>query len=281
MELRAGKSRIRVVIEFCLIITTLRCASMTDPAFPAGAAAMRAPRPYALWWQLTESCSNRSGVLERINWYVVPGTTSITVAGREYQGFFFQQSSAIVLAGKELLDGPLVRHEMLHALTGPGHSRQFFIDACGGVVACDDECIRDAGGPALTPDTTAPVVAVTSLTASSHTEPPRPSVTQDSGWVALTITVRNQATRGVWARLSPIPGNSAFSATFGYDISVCRATCASGRGSYEFMAGERIGFTAGALLRRMFDIRLDPGVYTLRGFFNIDTAAVDTIVVLP
>jgi len=31
----------------------------------------------------------------------------------------------------------------------------------------------------------------------------------------------------------------------------------------------------------MFDICLDPGVYTVRGFFNADTTAADTVIVLP
>jgi len=220
MGRETGKTKLRGILEVASIIAVIECASITDPPFPAGAVAMRPPRAYALWWQLTESCSNRSGVLDRIRWYLVPGSTSITVGGHQYQGFWFPQSSVIVLAGKEVLDGQLVRHEMLHALTGPLHARQYFIDACGGVVACDEECIIDAGGPAGTPDTTASVVPVSVVVASSHTDPASPSLAHDSGWVAITVSARNPRPAGVWALLSPIPGNPAYSATFGYDISL-------------------------------------------------------------
>lgn len=106
----------------------LGCGDPTAPGLPAGAVPMDAPTVYAEWWRLTESCSGLTGDFYAIQWYSVPGVLSFEngIAGR------WLPNGSIVLAGKHERDGPLVRHEMLHALRKRGgHQRDAFVLTSG------------------------------------------------------------------------------------------------------------------------------------------------------
>lgn len=233
---------------------------------------MARPRPYGLWWQMAESCSGKRGLLSNIHWYYVPGATLIDVGGREYHGFWFQDRQAIVLAERSVPDGQLVRHEMLHALAGPQHSRVDFVDACGGVVACTDQCFEEAGGPEQ-PPVDAPHIAGSAIVTELQVDPPNPSFEADSGWIGILVTARNPLSTGAWGDLAPIEGASSFSATFGYVVD-CVPSCSEPVASaYDFVRGSTFGFASRGRQQRLFDLRLSSGSYSVRGFFNTDTAA--------
>src|SRR5687768_764740 len=115
----------------------LSCDSPTAP-LPAGAVAFTPTSVYSWWWQQTESCSGRTGALSTVQWFVVPGVSSIaTPNGNIVSGYWDPDGRRIVLAGESQYFGDLVRHEMLHALLGKGsHPRAEFIQKCSGVVVC-------------------------------------------------------------------------------------------------------------------------------------------------
>src|SRR5689334_7334027 len=77
----------------------------------------------------------------------MPSAYQLAYEADQVDGYWIQQGNPIVLAGSAQFNGPVVRHEMLHALVGAGHSREQFLHRCGGVVACEDICLRDAGPP--------------------------------------------------------------------------------------------------------------------------------------
>lgn len=272
-----GKSAFALVGGLLLLVT---CTFATEPRFPPDAVPLAPMQPYALWWRLTESCSGRTGDLAAVRWYYVPGADTIRVGGQYYHGFWYGDGNRIVLAEKMVLAGSLVRHEMLHALTRkPRHDRGDFVDACGGIVACAVECASEAGAPAV-PDANAPEMPLAELTVALRVDTAGTSIGSNGGWIGLEVSARNPRSTGAWALLTPIEG-SPFSATFGYVVE-CIAACTGPSGSqYEFVEASRFGFTANAVRRRLFDRQLSPGVYSIRGTFNVDTTTAVTVTVTP
>lgn len=252
-----------------LMLVVYACSHPTEPGFPSTAVALYPPAPYRLWWALTESCSRLTGNFDRVRWYVVPGGDRINVNGQLYDGEWFPQSNRIVLATPSIFRGGLVRHEILHALTRSGeHSLKYFIEDCGGVVTCTDQCAREAGAPSE-PPASAEEIAASDLLTSIRVDPTEPLVPSDSGWVALTVTVANSRVYPVWARLIPVDLGASASATFGYFLE-CPYGCAGGS-EYEFTFETRMGFFAGQARQLVFDRQLTAGDYAVRGFFNSDT----------
>lgn len=232
---------------------------------------MDPPRVYEMWWGLTESCSGITADFSRVRWYQIPNASEFVVGDTPAGGYWSSEGNRIVMAGKELLDGPLVRHEMLHALTRAGHTHEYFIDKCGGVVACEGSCLTEAGDTPL-PPADALTIDVTDLAVETSIQPLDASISTDSGWAAFTITARNPRNDPVWVSLRTVAPNEKASATFGYDFQCTSGGCGSG-GEYNFVWDDKIGFAAGQTRRYVFDRQVEPGTYTVRGFFNIDTTS--------
>src|SRR5262245_7972265 len=144
----------------CVVIGAAACRELVDPPLPAGAEAFVAPSEYGLWWTLTEACANRTASLSDVSWYVVRGARMIRDGGKTVSGYWSAASNRIVLAEDAAQTGAVVRHEMLHALlqTG-GHPRTAFLENCGGVVSCGEDCVRDAGPAPAAPTSAVAVPA--------------------------------------------------------------------------------------------------------------------------
>ena len=135
----------RRILLVCLSLGVAVGACMEVTAIPSGSERFDAPPEYRLWWSMVESCSGLTGSLANVEWLVVPGSTSIGVGNGDYSGYWFEQGNRIVLAANAQTEGTLVRHEMLHALTRGGHTRNEFLERCGGIVNCETSCIRRSG----------------------------------------------------------------------------------------------------------------------------------------
>lgn len=267
----------RLTTSMLLVIGVAACRSVIDP-LPSQALPIRAPQAYALWWSLTEACSGVTRDFDAIEWYVVPGAKTIRVNGREYHGYAWPESGRIVVAEQVLLEGPFVRHEMLHVLTGHGHSREYFLERCGGVVACGGDCAAEVG-PETDPPANASEIDGEDLDVAIRIDPVSPSIQAHNGWIALTVSATNKSSDPVWVRLHPVAPEETASATFGVIIE-CVSECGL-RSSYEFITGHRIGFGAGQSRRLVFDYNLSLGQYSARGFFNRDTTTATRFDVKP
>jgi hypothetical protein len=252
----------------------LSCGGITEPPFPANAVPMQPPRVYAMWWQLTQTCSGITADFASVRWYVVPNVSQISVDGHQVQGYWWSSGNRIAVVGSQLLQGQLVRHEMLHALTGPEHTHKYFIDKCGGVVACEADCVTEAGDTPP-PPVDAPTVNASVLSVETSVQPPDASISTDSGWVGITVTARNIQTLPVWVRMTPVAPGSPAVATFGYVVECISGGCGGGD-EYRYLIADKVGFSAGQVRRYLFDRRLEPGTYALRGFFNVDTISTAT-----
>ena len=262
-----------------LICVACACSNPIEARLPVGAVQFDPSAPYGLWWTVTESCSGITGDFDQIRWYVVPGTSRIDVNGHLYSGFWLSRSNRIVLAAKAVSRGALVRHEMLHALTQRrGHLLKDFVENCGGVVSCIDECAAETG-TIPDPPAGADKLGASDLETSVRITPSEPSLQTSSGWIALTVSVKNPRPYAIWAGLIPVAAGASASATFGYVLE-CVPGC-SRRSEYEFTSETQIGFRAGEARRLVFDRQLTVGDYSLRGFFNSDTSRAVTFSVGP
>ena len=167
------------------------CTSLVDPQLPDGTIRFTPPAVYQTWWSMAQECSGRDGSMSAVEWYVVPGASDFEHHGRFVSGYWSLASNRIVLAEKAVLDGPLVRHEMLHALEHDvGHRRTPFLERCGGVVVCITSCLSEAGRPR------APGAALARLPADSmlidvQVNPAEPGRRKDDGHFRVTVTVKN------------------------------------------------------------------------------------------
>jgi hypothetical protein len=229
---------------------------------------MVAPPQYALWWRLTERCAARVVDPGQIRWYVVPGAEDLGQA--DIQGEYFPVSRRIVVAGRYVQNALLVRHEMLHAITGTsGHPAEDFQRRCGGVVACDATCLSE-GGVLPLPDTTGPIVRPVDLDVTAQVDSTRPSMSRDSGWVALTIAVRNPRATAVRLRLTPLQPGYFASATYGYYTEYCESPF-FGNPSYSFVEDSTIVLGAGETRREVYDFQVWDVCTVVKPFFNSDT----------
>jgi hypothetical protein len=179
----------------------LACHDFVDPPLPAGAEAFEAPAEYELWWQLTQACANRTAPMSRVSWYVVRGARMINDGGKMVSAYWSAGSNRIVLTEEAAKSGPVVRHEMLHSLLqGGGHSRTAFLDDCGGVVSCGEDCLHDAG-PAPPAPASAVVVPAESLVVTVTVSPAIPGNALFGGHFVLTVLARNPGQHFVVATL--------------------------------------------------------------------------------
>ncbi|MGH7719008.1 MAG: hypothetical protein ACREON_09230 [Gemmatimonadaceae bacterium] len=98
------------------------CSTPTAPEWPAGAIPFDPPPAYAQWWKAVEGCSGRAGGFERVQWYVVEGSS---FNGNQV-GLWMRDGHRIALASWHVKTQRVVQHEMLHDLIGaPGHGPTF------------------------------------------------------------------------------------------------------------------------------------------------------------
>src|SRR4051794_17852515 len=90
--------------------------SVSDP-LPRDADEFTPSPLYALWWSDVEACSGLTRPISEVRWYTVPYHQATQTAATP-DGYYDFDFSRIVLLDGVLLDGVLVRHEMLHALIG-------------------------------------------------------------------------------------------------------------------------------------------------------------------
>jgi hypothetical protein len=254
-----------------LVIMGAGCTAIVnliEPITPHDGIYMQRRPQYALWWSLTERCSGRVGDLSKIHWYVVPGADVIGASGA-----LGQENSLIdriVLAWNSVDSGPVVRHEMLHALIRTrGHPVEYFQQKCGDVVDCASRCLDDGGSPP-TGDVTGPIVELEDVDIRSYTEPTVPSIALDTGWFALTVEISNPNSFPVRVHLQPVyPGVDA-AATFGYRGVLCNTTLETIPRRYD-RSDTLLVMEPNEIRRRVFDLRVDGLCNQYRAFFNGDS----------
>lgn len=275
MQSRAKPVRLgKFLIPAIVFAVFAACVSVTDPQLPDGTIRFTPPPVYQTWWSMAEECSGRAGSISDVEWYVVPGVSDFEHQGRFVSGYWSRASNRIVLAEKAILDGPLVRHEMLHSLEHDvDHRRTPFLERCGGVVVCITSCLSEAGRPP------APRPGLARLPADSmlvdvKVTPAEPGQRIDEGHFRLTVTVKNPRRDSVVVLL-PASRDAAPPASFNFFVQ--SATMGLW---YEERAWDpgMTTFGPGETRRAVYDFRtaakfdglraLPPGAYNVRGGFG-------------
>jgi len=156
-----------------------------DTDFPESATPLIPPPKYRVWWELVESCSGKQVPFESIAWFTVP-VGELVVRGETAAGAWFVFGNRIAIVNTWSDIGPVVRHEMLHAILGKGeHPSEYFRDKCG------DEI--DNAGIWQLPSTLDDAVPLSpyALEADAVLFPARPSLTAYNGRVTIVVRVRN------------------------------------------------------------------------------------------
>ncbi len=229
----------------------LACEGPSAPVLVDGAQRFQPPPVYQLWWEMTQECSASRGLFARVRWYYVPGAQTLQVNGQRVQGYW-TSGNVIVLAETAMLNGPLVRHEMLHSLQdGAGHPREFFLGRCAGVVVCEGGCVDDAE-PLPPADPSAVRVGPEALEIGIQTRPQIPSPTLYDGYFTVTVTARNPRNEPVIVTLPPTTfGEPATS--FEYRVETGAGGVA---GSVQAWDAGVTRFAPGETKRQVFDFHL-------------------------
>lgn len=260
----------RAVLALAALPALFACGDVTAPRLPDGAVPLEPLAVYQRWWALTQECSGRSADFSRVAWYVVPGVESIPTEIGDVQGMYVPPNR-IVLAEKSVRHGPLVRHEMLHALLRTtGHPRGDFIGRCDGVVVCEWPC-RD-NDPAPAPDPAAVNVAADALEVAVYVSPESPGLDVLDGHIEVIVTATNASAQAVVVQLPPRDDGAPV--TWRYSIW---------RGSAWWNHEERANvpestrFAPGETKRMVYDLWVggvpwqepfDPGTYDVYGAYN-------------
>lgn len=202
-EVSVKKPVLRIAaLSLTLVAFPASCGdNIVDPKLPAGAVQFTPPAHYATWWEMTKSCSGRSGSMESVTWYQIPADLFV-LDGKSVSAYWSAGSNQIVLSSGVLDDGQVVRHEMLHALLGEkGHSREDFLQNCAGYVTCTTGCVTDAG-PAPQVPSTVPRVSASALEVTMQiTRNPPIGI---GGIYTIKISARNPAPNTVFVNLPTI-----------------------------------------------------------------------------
>lgn len=115
-----------------LAVALAGCVDAFSP--PPGSEPYLPPAVYEIYWQQVESCSQLTGDMARIRWFIVPGTTTFPCPYGNCRGLWVAPHDVYLsdaAAHNLFLENFFtVKHEMLHDLIAqPGHPPAF--EQCG------------------------------------------------------------------------------------------------------------------------------------------------------
>jgi hypothetical protein len=288
MRRQLSATRLRFLLTPVFAFLLASCShTLLDPELPGGTREFTPPAVYQVWWSMTAECSGKRAAVSGVEWFVVPGVTEFEHEGRLVSGYWSRASNRIVLAEKAVLDGPLVRHEMLHSLEhDAGHHRQAFLQRCGGVVVCITSCLDEAGRPPV-PRPGLARVTPEAMAIDVRVDPGAPGSATDEGHFRLTVFVRNPRGDSVVVQL-PSSRDAAPPASFSFQLS--GETMGLWYNERAWDAGLTV-FAPGETRRAVYDFRIapkfdglraiPPGAYGVRGGFGSASSATRTFVLAP
>jgi hypothetical protein len=246
------------------------CTNVTEPVLPKDAKLLSPPPVYSTWWNMTQACSQLTGSLSAVTWYTTDEVVHDISTGDVIAGYWVAGSNRIVLNTAVMMDGGIVRHEMLHALINhSGHPRSQFLGKCAGTVDCERACAADAG-PYPTPPETPLLVGTESIETTIVVDPATPTHAVDEGRFSITVMTHNLTSH--WITIAPASGLDP-DVTFAVDVHGING--ATGRDQTGVDQSERI-FAPDETKRHVFDLvigdypfgnQLLPGDYVVRGAF--------------
>jgi hypothetical protein len=253
-----------------------RLLNIVDPQFPSDGEQFSPPAVYTTWWNMTQACSGSAGYFGDVTWYRTSEVLHDVRTGDEIGGYWSSFGNRIVLSRALVLEGGVVRHEMLHALLkGGGHPRNQFLGKCAGTVLCPEGCVRDAG-PYPPPPESPIEVGRDSIDIGVDIEPGNPDSAHDGGFFSITVMVRNRSTHWITvpSYLTTIFPDYEYTHTFEFDVRGPSGGISNWEDAYD--PSDQI-FAPGETKKQVFDFtigndliaqKLPPGNYMARGGYS-------------
>lgn len=243
---------------------------------------------YRVWWEVVEGCSGRKAAIEAVSWFRVPAGTGLSIKGETAAGAWFADGNRIAILDPWKTIGPLVRHEMLHAILRTGsHPREFFEGKCADEVICGRDCMKETALPGAIP------VAVEAFEVSATMYPLAPSIAMHDGRATIVVSVRNPTNADVFISHEAL---AQFTCSIGYEIrSVSEPAWAKrecgylGYGILNTTDGPGF-FRPGETRRLIFDTQLarttsggpfHDGLVTVTGIFANSYRRTQTVLISP
>ena len=249
------------------------CDRLVDPPLPVDAQQFSPPAVYSTWWDMTRACSGLPGPLGAVTWFVSDEVLHDPKTGETLTAYWSAASNRIVINSLYVLEGSLVRHEMLHALIrNGGHPRRQFLGNCAGTVVCQGGCVEEAG-PFPRPPENPITVTGDSLEITVSIQPIKPTTAHDGGFFAMTVFARNRTRH--WVTADPGLSGSGITHSFFYNVSGPKGALIGGNN----VASDPSDwiFAPGETKKAIFDFsignslpegKLPPGEYTVRGGYD-------------
>jgi hypothetical protein len=234
-----------------LLLALAGCGeNIVDPKLPEASSRFDPPQSYTRWWNMVQSCSGAVGDLSAVSWYRT-ALPLIPLDGSSVTAYWSQATNRVVVTDQFLLDGAVIRHEMLHSLIRrAGHPREYFVEKCGGVVHCEDACIE----PGSEPSGALPLVEATELDLQVSVEPGAPGIGLENGLFSVIVTATNPASHAVRVVVRPRPPGGDL---ITFTLSMMGAHRVPGRFVRARDPSQSV-FMAGEMKRHVFDFRTDP-----------------------
>ena len=174
---------------------------------PAGAIAITPREYYPLWWSMVENCSGKTRPMSEIDWYIVHGDRFMSSPGESSSGVYYEKAHRIVIADYYAGNGPVVRHEMLHALLRRQseaeieHPAEFYLRRCAAFVECAPGCV-ETSGPLETPPASVDTQPASLLELTVEVDSlVRRSAYTSFVFVPVKVRARNPRTTGIFVDL--------------------------------------------------------------------------------
>ena len=196
----ALRGAVRRPLAAVLLALLGSCDLQFDQVLPENATRFSPPAAYELWSTIIEQCSGHRLDRARVRYYSVP-TGTLRYDGTRIAGLtVFDFGFVTILLDADFVRGlgDVVRHEMLHAVLGPGygHPREYFLERCAGIVPCAGDCLVEGGPWPLATEADA-LLDPSRLALDISVTPSVVSVSRDSGYVAFTVSARWDGTTAV------------------------------------------------------------------------------------
>ncbi len=182
-------------------VLLLGCELPTNVAFPAeNLKQYQPPRYYGLWWEMVETCAGVRGNFDAVSWYRPIEGAQLQFRGESsFAGYWWEDGNRIAV--KTVGSGPLVRHEMLHALLRSGrHPASIFAGSCAGIVSFNVP--ETYGATAAELDSSEVRDASDVLNVSVSTFPSTPQLGRYDGHFVYVVTATNTSGRPIWVHLN-------------------------------------------------------------------------------
>jgi hypothetical protein len=110
---------LKLTLVAFLALTT--CAFLFGPDLPDGSEHFTPPEAYREIWAEAQKCTEREGDFDRLQWYIVPGHDFPCPSGRCIGEWI--PPHGIAIAEEWKTTAWVIKHEMVHDLTGWSHDR--------------------------------------------------------------------------------------------------------------------------------------------------------------